>query len=182
MRFRTFAPAALLALLALLAVAFSAGAGAGTAPATPRQDAGQSHAHNLPGPMTKEFEARREAAVEAKLRGEAPGKVVRLGKNKFFELGRDKTDPVFVIIAEFGNARHSSFCDAVAVPPPGPQPCAFPSDGSPQRYNGPAHNEIDQPNRAVDNSTLWQADYNVGAHADHEQGQGSQHGVLPSGI
>ncbi len=114
MTLRKSAPAALLALLALLAVAFSAGAGAGTAPARDiaRQDVGQMQAHNLPGPMTKEFEARREAAVEAKLRGEAPGKVVRLGKNKYVELGREKTDPVFVVIAEFGNARHASFCDA----------------------------------------------------------------------
>ena len=119
-------------------------------------------AHNLPGPMTKEFEARREAAVEAKLRGEAPGKVVRLGKNKFFELGREKTDPVFVIIAEFGNARHSSFCDAVDTDPAPPNPCAFPSDGTPQTFDGPEHNKIAPPNRAIDNSTLWQPDYNVG--------------------
>jgi hypothetical protein len=27
-----------------------------------------------------------------------------------------------------------------------------------------------------------QADENVGAHADHEQGQGPQHGVLPGSI
>ena len=119
-------------------------------------------AHNLPGPMTKEFEARREAAVEAKLRGEAPGKVVRLGKNKFVELAREKTDPVFVVIAEFGNARHSSFCDAVDTDPAPPNPCAFPSDGTPQTFDGPEHNKIAQPNRAVDNSTLWQPDYNVG--------------------
>ena len=163
MTLRKSAPAALLALLALLAVAFSAGAGAGTAPARDiaRQDVGQMQAHNLPGPMTKEFEARREAAVEAKLRGEAPGTVVRLGKNKYVELGREKTDPVFVVIAEFGNTRHASFCDQVAVPPPGPQPCAIPSDGTPQTYDGPEHNKIAQPNRAVDNSTLWQPDYNV---------------------
>ena len=145
MRFRWSAPAALLALSALLAVAFTAAAGAGTAPAqeVARQDAGLGTAHNLAGPLTKEFEARREAALEMKLRGEAKGKVARLGKNKYVELVREKTDPVFVVIAEFGNARHSSFCDAVANPAP-PQPCAFPSDGSPQTYDGPAHNAIDR--------------------------------------
>ncbi|HEY9379227.1 MAG TPA: immune inhibitor A domain-containing protein [Jiangellaceae bacterium] len=167
MRSRWSAPAAVLALLALLAVAFSAGAGAGTPPAQDEapQDVGLATAHDLPGPMTKEFEARREAALELKLRGEARGKVARLGKNKYVELVREKTDPVFVIIAEFGNARHSSFCDAVANPAP-PQPCAFPSDGSPQRYDGPLHNQIDPPNRAIDNSTLWQADYNA-AHYEN---------------
>jgi immune inhibitor A len=161
MRFRWSAPVALLALLTLFAVAFSAAAGAGTAPAqaVARQDVGLSKAHNLPGPLTKEFEARREAGLELKLQGKARGKVAKLGKNKYVELVREKTDPVFVVIAEFGDARHSSFCDAVALPAP-PQPCAFPSDGTPQRYDGPAHNAIDPPNRAIDNSTLWQADYN----------------------
>ena len=162
MRFRWSAPAALFALSALLAVAFTAAAGAGTAPAqeVARQDAGLGTAHDLAGPLTKEFEARREAALEMKLRGEARGKVARLGKNKYVELVREKTDPVFVIIAEFGNTRHASFCDAVDTNPAPPNPCAFPSDGSPQRYDGPLHNAIDPPNRAIDNSTLWQSDYN----------------------
>jgi immune inhibitor A len=111
--------------------------------------------------MTKEFEAREAAGLELKLRGEARGKVARLGRNKYVELVREKTDPVFVVIAEFDNIRHPAFCDDVDTDPAPPNPCAFPSDGSPQRYNGPLHNEIDQPNRAIDNSTLWQADYNV---------------------
>lgn len=89
-----------------------------------------------------------------KLHGDARGNVVRLGKNKYVELGRLKTDPVFVIIAEFGNNRHASFCDAG-------QTCAFPGDGTAQTYEGPEHNKIAQPNRSVDNSTLWQADYNA---------------------
>jgi immune inhibitor A len=167
MRFRWTAPAALLVLLALLAVAVSAAAGAGTAPARDaRKDAGQTRAHNLPGPLTKEFEARREAAIELQLRGEARGKVVRLGKNKYVELAREKTDKVFVVIAEFGNTRHASFCDAVDTDPAPPNPCAFPSDGSPLTYEGPEHNKIPQPDRSVDNSTLWQADYNA-AHYDN---------------
>ena len=126
-------------LAALIAVAFSAAAGAGTAPAqqVARQDAGLGTAHDLPGPLTKEFEARKQAGLEKKLKGEARGKVAKLGKNKYVELVREKTDPVFVIIAEFGNARHSSFCDAVDTDPAPPNPCAFPSDGSPQRYDGP---------------------------------------------
>jgi immune inhibitor A len=161
MRFRWSAPVALLALVALVAVAFSAGAGAAPATEMARQDIGMGTAHNLPGPMTKEMEARHEAAIEMKLRGEAPGKVVRLDKNKYVELVRDTTDPVFVVIAEFGNARHSSFCDAVDTDPAPPNPCAFPSDGSAQTYDGPEHNKIPPPNRTIENSTLWQADYNV---------------------
>jgi immune inhibitor A len=155
-------------LTALLAVAFSAAAGAGNEPAQQeaRQDAGLGTVHDLAGPMTKEFEARREAALELKLRGEANGKVAKLGKNKYVELVREKTDPVFVVIAEFGNTRHPSFCDDVDTNPAPPNPCAIPSDGTPQRYNGPLHNEIDQPNRAIDNSTLWKSDYNVAHYQD----------------
>ena len=124
---------AFVALLALVTIAFSAAAGAGNAPArtVDQRIAEPAMSHNLPGPMTKEFEARKEAALELKLHGGARGEVVKLGKNKYVELVREKTDPVFVVIAEFGNARHSSFCDAVDTDPAPPNPCAFPSDGSP---------------------------------------------------
>jgi immune inhibitor A len=162
---------AAIALLALVTIAFSAAAGAGNAPArtVDQRIAEPAMSHNLPGPMTREFEARHQAALEMKLHGDARGNVVRLGKNKYVELGRLKTDPVFVVIAEFGNNRHSSFCDAVDTDPAPPNPCPFPSDGSPagygaageRKYDGPEHNWIPQPNRAVDNSTLWQADYNA---------------------
>jgi immune inhibitor A len=153
MKFRWSAPAALIALLALLTVAFTTAAGAGT-PRTrdvARQDAGTATAHNLPGPLTKEFEARREAGLEMKLRGEAPGKVARLGKNKYVELVREKTDPVFVIITEFGNARHSAFPDT--------NPNGSPASDA-LTFDGPEHNKIPAPDRSVDNSTLWQADFN----------------------
>ena len=167
MRGRWSASGAVLLLLALFTVAFSAAAGAGTKSAvTDSRQAESSTAHNLPGPMTAEVEARKEAALELKLHGSARGDVVRLGKNKYVELVRQQTDPVFVIIAEFGNNRHSSFCDAVDTDPAPPNPCAFPSDGSPQTYEGPEHNKIAAPNRAVDNSTLWKADYNVAHYQD----------------
>jgi immune inhibitor A len=153
MHFRWSAPAVLLALLALLAVAVSAAAGAGTAPPRDaRKDAGQTRTHNLPGPLTKEFDARREAGLELKLRGEARGKIARLGKNKYVELVREKTDPVFVVIAEFGNTRHPAFPDT--------NPDGTPASDA-LTFEGPEHNKIPQPNRSVDNSTLWQADYNV---------------------
>jgi immune inhibitor A len=62
---------------------------------------------------------------------------------------------VFTIIAEFGNERypHPLFS--------GPAP-----DGTPTTYDGPLHNQIPAPNRAIDNSTLWQADYNKAHYED----------------
>jgi immune inhibitor A len=119
---------------------------AGTAPARDaRKDAGQTRSHDLPGPLTKEFEARREAALELQLRGKARGKIARLGKNKYVELVREKTDPVFVVIAEFGNTRHPAFPDT--------NPDGTPASDA-LTFDGPEHNKIPQPNRSVDNSTL----------------------------
>ncbi len=56
-----------------------------------------------------------------------------------------------MILAEFGDTRHSLWPD-------------LPASGA-VRFDGPLHNEIPRPNRRVDNSTLWQADYDT-AHYD----------------
>ena len=40
-----------------------------------------------------------------------------------------------------------------------------PSTSGPQRFDGPVHNQIPEPDRTVDNSTVWQPDYN----RDHYQ-------------
>lgn len=71
-------------------------------------------------------------------------------KDQYVELARERTDRIFVILAEFGNERHPDYPDIDSDPDvPGPV-----------RFDGPLHNEIPEPNRAVDNSTVWQADYN----------------------
>ena len=63
-------------------------------------------------------------------------------KDKYVELKREKTDKIFVILAEFGNERHPSY----------PDQDTSPATPGPVRFDGPLHNEIDEPNRAVDNS------------------------------
>ena len=63
---------------------------------------------------------------------------------------REKTDRIFVILAEFGNERHPSY----------PDQDTDPDTAGPATFDGPLHNEIPEPDRAVDNSTVWQADYN----------------------
>ena len=66
------------------------------------------------------------------------------------ELSREKTDRIFVILAEFGNERHPDFPD---VDSDAAQP-------GPLTFDGPLRNQIPQPDRAVDNKTIWQPDYN----------------------
>ena len=116
-------------------------------------DENKSQEHNFRSPMAKKQDALLQKALQARLNGKASGKVHEVAKGQFVQLEREGTDRVFAIIVEFGNTRHSAFCDFG-------QTCRFQSDGSPQRYDGPLHNEIPAPNRAVDNTTLWQADYN----------------------
>ncbi|HEX8626761.1 MAG TPA: immune inhibitor A domain-containing protein [Catenuloplanes sp.] len=71
------------------------------------------------------------------------------GRDQYVELEREKTDRLFVILAEFGNERHPSYPDVDSDP----------NTPGPTRFDGPLHNQIPAPNRAVDNSTVWQADY-----------------------
>ncbi len=57
-------------------------------------------------------------------------------------LGKDR---IFVVLTEFGDTRHSVFPDD-------------PESGA-QRFDGPLHNEIPKPNRKVDNSTMWDSNF-----------------------
>jgi len=77
----------------------------------------------------------------------------RTGKKKvdqYVELQREKTDKIFVILTEFGNDRHPSY----------PDQDTDPTTAGPTTFDGPLHNAIPAPNRATDNSTIWQADFN----------------------
>ena len=121
---------------------------------------------NLVPKWRKKYDVLREAALEQQLRGEdqVVGKsksVVKLGKGRFTKVAQTGTDRIFVVLAEFGDTRHSAFCDSTD-----PEACAFPSDGTPLRYDGPLHNQIPKPNRKVDNSTNWRSDYSRSYYED----------------
>ncbi|MCL8012694.1 immune inhibitor A domain-containing protein [Streptomyces sp. AS02] len=150
----TFRAAATTVALATAAATFStfavAQADEGAAePSVERHDpAEHPHAdHNLEGPLSRTREAQREEALNQVISGKAKvkdrdgSKVVELkskkGDSKYVELGREKTDRIFTILVEFGD-KIGEF------------------GGTP----GPAHNQIAEPDRAEDNSTAWQADYN----------------------
>ncbi|MEV5983428.1 immune inhibitor A domain-containing protein [Streptomyces sp. NPDC052051] len=108
----------------------------------------QQRAHDFDGPLSKTQDAQREEALKQVIAGKAKvedkdgSNVVKLkgnkgkGHGKYVELGREKTDKIFTILVEFG--------DKIG-----------PYGGTP----GPLHNQIAAPDRAKDNSTAWQADY-----------------------
>jgi immune inhibitor A len=126
----------------------------------------------LPNPQEDKRRAMRQAAIQDVIAGRAKpvtrngSTVVKVGStagtssatratvqrrtDQYVELAREKTDKIFVILAEFGNERHPSY----------PDQDTDPDTPGPTRFDGPVHNQIPAPNRTVDNSTVWQADFN----------------------
>ena len=139
-------------------------------PAEPAAKASQRTTDELPNPLEDKRRELRERAVADVLKGEAKAEkhgastVVKVGKthgrtlsdkaaaaggrDQYVELAREKTDKIFVILAEFGNERHPNFPDVDSEPDvPGPA-----------TFDGPLHNAIPQPDRTVNNRTIWQPD------------------------
>ena len=60
------------------------------------------------------------------------GRQGRQTKDQYVELKREKTDKIFVILAEFGNERHPNY----------PDQDTDPATPGPTRFDGPLHNQI----------------------------------------
>jgi immune inhibitor A len=111
---------------------------------------------NFKSPKAAERFERRQKALSQKLKGKSSaGKVHEVAKGQFVELGLERTDRIFVVLVEFGN--NAGFI--VNPPPPAVQ-------NKLSTVPGPVHNNIAQPNRALDNNTIWQADYNRAHYQD----------------
>ena len=121
---------------------------------------------DLAGPAEEKRRELREEAIkqviagDAKVRQRGASKVVKLGKttpakgapaeDQYVELAREKTDKIFVVLAEFGDERHPSY----------PDQDTDPNTPGPATWNGPLHNKIPEPDRTKDNKTIWQPDFN----------------------
>ena len=164
--------------MALTAVAIM-GAGVVMAPAAtaappvaPKSE--ETPTDNLSNPLDEKRSALRETAITGVLNGElkpvqkGDSTVVKVGteqtgennpaargghggdtKSQYVELSRETTDRVFVILTEFGD-----------------QASPYAPAENAQRTEGPLHNQIPKPNRKVDNSTVWNADYSQGYFND----------------
>ncbi len=120
---------------------------------------------NLPSPLSAKQDALKQQALAKRLKGDATmqGKVAKIAPGQYVELQREATDPVFVVIVEFGDTRYPNpiFQDNW----PGLDDPSLTSV-KPTVFDGPLHNQIVEPDRSVDNSTLWQADYNREHYVD----------------
>src|SRR6187397_998796 len=124
--------------------------------------AAPSRVDNHPGPLTERQNARRKAAQELILSGQAaPNEdgVLQLADDKYFQAAVTGTGKVFTILSEFGDQ----------------------GSGKLGTVPGPLHNEIPKPNRetvdgtsnadynpalAYDNSTHWTSNFNEAYYKD----------------
>jgi immune inhibitor A len=92
-------------------------------------------------PLGTEQREAKALAVEAKLNGKSDGDhndhTQRVGLKHYVELDRLGEDKIWTILAEFGDQIHPSYGGTV----------------------GPLHNQIPQPDRTVDNTTIWAPDF-----------------------
>ncbi len=118
---------------------------------------GRASADDVPHPAGERRREMRRQGLEEKVRAEASGqasgqltaqsfgqggrKVHRIGRGKYqgkyIELERESEDLIFTVLGEFGTQIHPAL------------------GGLP----GPLHNQIPQPDRTVDNSTIWAPDF-----------------------
>ena len=154
-------PVAVAAAGLLVAGLMSAGTAQAAAPsaasATGKDGPARGHVPEHPLGIAKKKAAQKEYALQQRLEGAKgfQGKTAQVGKGQYVELQREATDPIFVIIVEFGDTQYPN--KLFQGPPP---------DGSTQDVTGPLHNEIPEPDRKVDNTTLWQADYDAAHYQD----------------
>lgn len=88
-------------------------------------------------PLGDQQAALRRRALRAKLNGKATGRVHQVARGQFVELARQGEDSIFTVVGQFGAQINPSY------------------GGS----TGPQHNQIPEPNRAFDNSTIWAPDF-----------------------
>jgi immune inhibitor A len=115
-------------------------------------------------PLEQKRRDAREMALNMLMNGQATTEkrgastVVKVGHNdkrrghvdQYVELNREKTDKIFVVLAEFGNQRHPDY----------PDQDTDPNTAGPTVFDGPLHNQINKPDRTKDNSTYWLPDFN----------------------
>ena len=163
-----------LAIAAGLTTTFALSAGAAAPPDGTTVSRGRTSTDELPNPAEEKRRELREVALQQgaeratrRSRSAAAARWSRSARRRptaaapaedqYVELAREKTDKIFVVLAEFGNER----APGLSGPGHGRRTCP-----GRRTWNGPLHNEMPAPDRTKDNSTIWQPDYN---RAHYEQ-------------
>jgi immune inhibitor A len=100
----------------------------------------RANTDNPSHPLGDAKAALREKAFAAQMKGEVSGPVAEVAKGQFVELERLGEDTIWTVLGEFGDLE---------------SPIGILQGGAP----GPQHNQIPEPDRSVDNSTIWAPDF-----------------------
>jgi immune inhibitor A len=127
-------------VLVLGMMASSAFAAPTTAPAAAQGEKdNQGQSDNLKHPLGEKQQALRQRGLELQLEGKIArgAKVGQVAKGQYVELAREGEDSIWTVLGEFGNQINSTTGGTA----------------------GPLHNQIPEPDRDVDNTTIWAPDF-----------------------
>jgi immune inhibitor A len=88
-------------------------------------------------PLGDQQAAEKQIALEAKMAGKTKGKTHEVAKGQYVELAREGEDSIWTVVAQFGTQINPTYGGSA----------------------GPVRNQIPQPDRSVDNSTIWTSDF-----------------------
>ena len=112
---------------------------------------------DLKSPLSEKQRALREKAVQQVIKGTAKieirggQQVVNVGKGQYVQYAVNREESIFTILSDFGTTVKGTT-----------------TGGTP----GPMNNQIAAPDRSLDNSTYWTADFNKGHYQDLMFGPG----------
>ena len=131
-------------VMSLAGSATAAGPKGGAANVAPKSD-------NLPDARAEKQSALKQTGLEKVLTGDAKAvgknKVVKVAKGQYVELAREGEDSILTILAEFGTGRATHH-------------------GGHAGTDGPLRDQIPQPDRSVDNTTIWEPSFSESYYED----------------
>ena len=146
----------LISVLATLSLLFALAASPAVAKSNGKAD---QHARkdNFPGKLAEKQTKLKEKALDMVLKGQAKPKganqVVKVAKGQYVELAQTGEDQILTLLGEFGSAPASHAHGALGTVAHG-------------GTTGPQHNQIQEPDRSVDNTTIWRADFSQSYYDD----------------
>jgi immune inhibitor A len=138
-------------VLGALVLALSVGAGGSIAASdNGKGEERGNKEHDLKSPLGDKQRGLRKAALEMKLEGKVAkdAKIVQVARGQYVELAREDEDSILTVLGEFGTATDTTHHSH--------------GGGTP----GPLHNQIPQPDRTVDNTTIWAPDFSEAYYED----------------
>jgi immune inhibitor A len=126
-------------LAGALALVLSVGVGVSIAGTTQSATDPVVGSDSLSHPLGDKQEALKQVALQQLASGKIPAgtKVGQVAKGQYVELAREGEDSIFTVLGQFGNQVNPTYGGSA----------------------GPLHNEIPQPDRTVDNTTIWASDF-----------------------